>query len=298
MNKNRFLRLASGLFVLCLITTSAISGTFAKYATGDSGNDTARVAKWGVELSTSGTLFGTDYEKKEALENADSIMVGTSESVSASEKVVAPGTKNDVGFQVALKGAPEVAYKVTSSTVANTNKDIYLKAGSYGIMLPAYGVNADTSFEKLYIKDTSGNYVKAVAYDEDVTEYFKLQDECDVAADYYPIAWTLTATDAGNKFGLTTTQYTKTSEMANAIVTALNEKTFVANAAVNVTYTLTWEWAFEVNDGADTILGNLGVTGLEVVKTTDAGANYVEVDTADYSLNVGFDIAVEVVQVN
>ena len=49
--KNRFLRLASGLFVLCLITTSVISGTYAKYVTGDNGNDTARVAKWGVEIS-------------------------------------------------------------------------------------------------------------------------------------------------------------------------------------------------------------------------------------------------------
>lgn len=299
--KNRFLRLASGLFVLCLITTSVISGTYAKYVTGDNGNDTARVAKWGVELSTSGTLFGTDYAATDAGETADSIVVNSTNVASAEDdNIVAPGTKNNKGFQVKLTGKPEVAYKVTAETTNGTNQDIYLKAGSYGIMIEAYGINADTDFDAkaLYTLD-AGTYTKAAGFTAGKT-YYALQDDCNFAEDYYPLAWTLTALDnSETSFGLTTGTYTKTSDIANAIVTALNNKPFDANEKVDVSYTITWEWSFEgnSNDGADTILGNIAA-GKTVVKTTDAGASYVAVETADYSLNVGFDIAVAVTQVN
>ena len=47
MRKNRMMRLASVLLVLCLLTTSVISGTFAKYVTTVGGRDEARVARWG-----------------------------------------------------------------------------------------------------------------------------------------------------------------------------------------------------------------------------------------------------------
>lgn len=299
--KNRFLRLASGLFVLCLITTSVISGTYAKYVTGDNGNDTARVAKWGVELSTSGTLFGTDYAATGTGETADSIVASSTNVASAeTDDVVAPGTKNNKGFQVKLTGQPEVAYKVTAETTNVENKDIYLKEGSYGIMIEAYGINADTDFgaKSLYTLD-AGTYTKATGFTAGKT-YYALQDDCNFDDDYYPLAWTLKAVDnSETSFNLTNGTYTKTSDIANAIVTALNNKSFDANVKVDVSYTITWEWSFEgnSNDGADTILGNIAA-GKAVVKTTDAGASYVEVETADYSLNVGFNIAVAVTQVN
>ena len=44
--------------LLSLIHISCvISGTFAKYTTQAGGSDTARVAKWGVEVSSTGMLF-------------------------------------------------------------------------------------------------------------------------------------------------------------------------------------------------------------------------------------------------
>lgn len=46
MKKNRMMRLAAVLLVLVLLTTSVISGTFAKYTSTVSGADTATVAKW------------------------------------------------------------------------------------------------------------------------------------------------------------------------------------------------------------------------------------------------------------
>ena len=60
MKKNKMMRTASGLLVATLLTTSMISGTFAKYTTQDEASDSARVAKWGVTALATGSLFGTD----------------------------------------------------------------------------------------------------------------------------------------------------------------------------------------------------------------------------------------------
>lgn len=298
--KNRFLRLASGLFVLCLITTSVISGTYAKYVTGDDGNDTARVAKWGVEVSTSGTLFGPAYAETSHATNADSILVGARNVASlAGDNVVAPGTKNSTGFQVKLTGTPEVAYDVTAKTNAEKNQDIYLKAGSYGVMVEVFGHNTDTNLTDLYVKTTDG-YEKANPLAYRATEhYYALHDACVFGVDdddYYPLLWEVKkeGADAGASVAAT---YTKTGDMANALVTALSGADGEANNLLEATYTITWKWAFEGNNAADTILGNIAA-GKAVVKTTDAGDSYVALENDDYSLNVGFDIAVAVTQVN
>ena len=117
MKKNKMMRLASGLLVAVLLTTSMISGTFAKYVTSADANDTARVAKWGVEVVVEGAdLFSNEYD-------------GTVVSSVETEDVVAPGTKNDEGVAFSLKGTPEVAVNV-SIEVTNV-KDVFLKAGNY-----------------------------------------------------------------------------------------------------------------------------------------------------------------------
>ena len=46
MKKNKRMRTASGLMIAALLTTSMISGTFAKYTTADAAQDSARAAKW------------------------------------------------------------------------------------------------------------------------------------------------------------------------------------------------------------------------------------------------------------
>ena len=46
MKKNRMMRVASALLVAVLLTTCAISGTFAKYVSTATGEDAARVAYW------------------------------------------------------------------------------------------------------------------------------------------------------------------------------------------------------------------------------------------------------------
>lgn len=111
MKKNMFLRVASVLLVLTLLSTCAISGTFAKYVTTGATSDTARVAKWGITLDvTNETMFGKTY-----VAGADSVKA-TSETditVKATEKnVFAPGTKGTfAGIKIA--GTPEVSAAVT-----------------------------------------------------------------------------------------------------------------------------------------------------------------------------------------
>ena len=122
MKKNMMMRLASVLLIAVLMSTCAISGTFAKYVTSDSGSDTARVAKFGVEVNNDGSLFLEDYAK-----NDSSYTLGTNtvESVD-SWNVIAPGTTWS-NTDVVLSGQPEVAvkvtYEITTLTVSGDWKD-------------------------------------------------------------------------------------------------------------------------------------------------------------------------------
>lgn len=117
MRKNKMMRTASGLLVATLLTTSVISGTFAKYTSKATGTDTARVASWGFEESGNLTitdLFKTSYDK----------------NVTGEADVIAPGTANQATFQYNYKGtqnAPEVAYTfkvdASKSTCADSIKN-------------------------------------------------------------------------------------------------------------------------------------------------------------------------------
>lgn len=99
------------MLVATLITTSIISGTFAKYTTSVSGQDSARVATWGVTETSIDldNLFKTAYQNngKNTVESSDAT------------DVIAPGTTGNATFDFTYNGsedAPEVAYKFTVDT--------------------------------------------------------------------------------------------------------------------------------------------------------------------------------------
>ena len=122
MKKNRFIKLASGLLVLCLMTTCVIGATLAKYTTANNKQDSARVAKWGVRISAAtNSAFATQYDKKDA-EGVLSVQS------SSTDKVVAPGTSGSAA-QFSISGKPEVAVRLS---FAMTNiKEVKLTAGTY-----------------------------------------------------------------------------------------------------------------------------------------------------------------------
>lgn len=105
MKKNKIMRIASVLLVAVILTTCAISGTFAKYVKSGSGFDTARVAKFGVTVTGNADTFKQTYEKD------DTSATLTGDTVVSTEKVVAPGTSGNMAA-FSLSGTPEVAVNV------------------------------------------------------------------------------------------------------------------------------------------------------------------------------------------
>ena len=299
--KNIALRSAVVLCVLVLFCAAFIGGTFARYTTNDGGNDLARVAKWGIDVAIGGSLFGENYAANTAT-GADEIMASVSESVSTSadDDIVAPGTKNTTGIKIALSGTPEVQYDVKADYgVGVTIEDIFLKAGNYGTMVPAYGVTAENFGEGIYYTLDVNTYSKVNAFDAGAT-YYEVHDALELAADYYPIVWSVA--NSGNLPAINTADDATKHlvDIANAMKNNLNDADGDANDPIDGSYTLTWEWAFSQNDKADTILGNLAV-GTAVVSTADTGATYTVVtanDGATNNLGVAFGMAVTVEQVN
>jgi len=124
MKKNKMMRLASALLVLVLLTTCAISGTFAKYTSSAAGEDIARVAYWGwgdndFQIDN---LFATAYIEEEV--NSAGAMDTTVTDI------IAPGTTNSATFAFAYTNyqndkitAPEVAYTFDISTAGSTCAD-------------------------------------------------------------------------------------------------------------------------------------------------------------------------------
>ena len=111
MKKNKMMRIASVLLIAVLMTTCAISGTFAKYVTDAEGTDSARVAKWGVEITANGETFTTS-ETGTVNASATANTVLSAGAVSDISDVVAPGMSGEM-VAMTLEGTPEVAVKVT-----------------------------------------------------------------------------------------------------------------------------------------------------------------------------------------
>ena len=125
MKKNRFIKLASGLLVLCLMTTCVIGATLAKYTTAKDTQDSARVAKWGVRISAAAnSAFKTEYDKDDNSYTKGAVTVKSS----STDKVVAPGTSGSAA-QFSISGTPEVAVRL--SFAMTDVKEVKLTAGTY-----------------------------------------------------------------------------------------------------------------------------------------------------------------------
>ncbi len=122
MKTNKIMRLASFLLIAVVLSTCAISGTFAKYTTTTSGSDTARVAKWGFTADDNSIvltdLFTTAYTNDSGM--------------NAAADAIAPGTTNSTTFAFEFEGAsgiaaPEVAYSfeidLTGTAIADDLKN-------------------------------------------------------------------------------------------------------------------------------------------------------------------------------
>lgn len=123
MKKHNALMRASGiLLVLTLGTSCFVGGTFAKYVTEKQGEDSARVAKWGVNVSVKEGVEDL-FEGSDGKDYVSGNLVGDTVVSSTSMDVFAPGTEGTLG-ETSITGVPEVAVKVdTDATVVVENWD-------------------------------------------------------------------------------------------------------------------------------------------------------------------------------
>lgn len=111
------MRVAGLLLALVLVTSCFVGGTFAKYVTSGRGDDSARVAKFGVKITANGATFAREYATD------DKSVSGTiAQSVVSSDdrKLVAPGTKGNM-VSMTLTGTPEVAVRVQYTATLTLN---------------------------------------------------------------------------------------------------------------------------------------------------------------------------------
>jgi hypothetical protein len=280
MKKNKMMRLASGLLVLTLLTTSAISGTFAKYTTTASASDTARVAKWGVTVSASGSLFSKNYLT--STNTGTTNTTGISVASSSTGNLVAPGTKNTTGLTFSITGKPEVAVKVKFDVTVDN--DVFLKA-----------IAANGAY-----KDYTSN---------GASKTFTL------ANDYYPVKFTLTKGTSAVTVKINNVN-TELKDVNLATlkdgIEALSNESIAPNTDLSSTYgtyTLTWAWEYDKdskgdNDQADTLLGALANDSTIAAKTTDSTATTVtwaalaKGDGKDYNTDIGLKLDITVSQVD
>lgn len=184
MKKNRMMRLASVLLVLCLLTTSVISGTFAKYVTEVEGTDSARVARWGFTGENAdiaiGDLFKEAYDKNVG-GYADVIAPGTTNSATILFEYSATGDGQNTPDSVA---APEVAYTFTVDTAGSICDDA-IKANK-NIKWAVYktGETPDWSTWDSMIAE-----IKLLSGDNSGTKTYAAQ-QLPPICEQYTIAWT------------------------------------------------------------------------------------------------------------
>ena len=221
MKKNTMMRIASILLIAVLLSTSAISGTYAKYVSQSSSQAEARVAKWGVDFVMTSDLFKGSYE----YDDKPDIAAATLSVKSEGGNVVAPGTSGNA-YSFTTVGVPEVSYVVSFNADESTMENIFLLQDEEGtnvgyfpvvFTLEIGGVNAAIASQQ---KDDIVAAIEKCAYLFDVTE----------GKYYYTNAYT------GEVSTTAWTEYTSG-------IPSLN---------------LSWAWAFEQGtDNLDTMLGNL-----------------------------------------
>ena len=120
MKKNTMMRVASALLIAVLLTTCAISGTFAKYISDASAQDDARVARWDIELNEKSInetfvfdLFATVNDSNDTAE--------TDVATDANTTIIAPGTQGSFDIKLLNKSEVTAKYGIVYTVTNNDN---------------------------------------------------------------------------------------------------------------------------------------------------------------------------------
>ena len=173
--------------------------------------------------------------------------------VSSSSKVIAPGTSGSSTFKIS--GTPEVSSMLIIDFSAD--HDLFLKSGTY--------LNLST--------------------EDNETDVFLLVN------DYYPIVYTLEV-KIGDQVPVELVSGSL-KDIEQAVTdyqqTYLDSLVFMPNNSVDTVFTLTWRYASNLNNSADTWLGMSNANGVQ-----DMGL----VKYTDYSFDIEFDFSITVIQID
>ena len=280
--KNSTLRIAGGLLALVMVTSCFVGGTFAKYTTAADATESARVAKFGVEVGISGGAFETSYNKDSATSIAETVVS------SNGDKLAAPGTQDENAVTFTIKGAPETAVRVQVGM--DDMQDIVLKKGAYRDYTKApydgtFQVPTDYHPIAFYLK--KGDDVVVAGSLADINGYLRSEY---VSGDY----------QANTNLGAALCS-------KDGYVTSAGSSSSNSTDTTGV-YTLYWHWVYEHNnayftsgDAADTLLGNLaadaGTYAADGKWNQTAGA-FGGMTDADYNTNVAFKLTISVTQID
>jgi hypothetical protein len=253
MKKNKFMRLASVMLMLCLITTCAISGTFAKYTTNGKAQDSARVAKWGMVITVTGdNAFADAYDVGAGVKTVVS-------QGATGDSVVAPGTYGILAT-VAIDGRPEVSTKLTTKIdldLTNWNATYNNGTNTVPYCPIVFTVGAET-YGLTKIKEADGLAV--------VDHQYNTIAELETAV----IDAILNKVYAGEA----ATDITPAGDIDKVVY-----KDYNAQGMVDFTpdFTVSWGWAFEGGyDTSDTALGDQTGTVPQISFSIDITAEQID----------------------
>ena len=113
MKKNRTLRVSALLLALTLITTCFVGGTFAKYTSSVAPSDTAKVAKWQIEVNDTDVTVADPQVTFDLFQDTvlDTNDTDVEADVKQSNTLIAPGTAGH--FDIKVENLSEVNAEFT-----------------------------------------------------------------------------------------------------------------------------------------------------------------------------------------
>ena len=113
---NMVVKIAIIVLAITMIALILLSGTYAKYISSNTAEDTARVAKWQIELNGE-SLKTSEIDLFSTI--LDSNYTDTETDVINTEKLIAPGTSGRFNLQIANKSEVAAQYEI-DFTITNT----------------------------------------------------------------------------------------------------------------------------------------------------------------------------------
>lgn len=274
MKTNKMMRLASLLLVLTLLSTCAISGTFAKYVTSDTASDKAQVAKFGVTVTAwDNSMFATSYAKDDDKVTDKNITNSVAVATGVNYSLVAPGTKNTGdGTTFSITGTPEVAVNV--KIALEITNDVFLNKGTYADWTTGDNTDSYNVTEAYYpvvftlkqgtTQVAQGNLTKIKEYLTSISKNFEPNKDLSTEFGTYTLTWAWAFEDSDNS----------KKEDVN------KKDTTLGNLAAGNAYTT------PNYSGTGTVLTPQSVNG---ASTTDDGK---------YNLNIEYKITITVTQID